>query len=65
MDSYTYHFAKSIHIRSFSGLYFPVFGPNTEKSISPYLVLMRENTDQKNYEYFSLSDIYRESIDMK
>ena len=33
----------------FSGLYFPVFGLNTE--ISPYSVQMPENTDQKNSKY--------------
>ena len=41
-----YHYVKSVGIRSFSGLYFAVFGLNT-----PYSVQMRENTDQKNSEY--------------
>ena len=49
----------SARIRSFSGVYFPAFGLNTGirteyvfgLSISPYLVQMRENTDQKNPEY--------------
>ena len=41
------HCVKSVRIRSFSGPYFPAFGLNTErKSISPYSVGMRENTDQ-------------------
>ena len=40
---------KSVHIRSFSGPYFPVFGLNTERyRISDQ---MRENTDQKYSEY--------------
>ena len=37
---------KSVHIRSFAGPYFPAL-----RSISPYLVRMRETTDQKNSEY--------------
>ena len=34
---------------SYSGPYFPAFGLNTERygELSPYLVQMRENTDQK------------------
>ena len=44
------HCVKSVHTRSFSSPYFPVFGMNTE-SISQYSVRMRENTDQKNSEY--------------
>ena len=37
---------------SYSGPYFPAFGLNTERygEISPYLVQMRENTDQNNSE---------------
>ena len=31
----SYHCVKSVRIRSFSGLYFPVFGPNTERCFSP------------------------------
>ena len=38
---------KSVRIRSFSGHYFPAFGLNTER----YSVWMRENKDQKNFEY--------------
>ena len=38
---------KSVQIPIFSGPYFPAFGLNTESSISPYSVRMRENTDQK------------------
>ena len=38
---------KSVRIQSFSGPYFPAFGLNT----SPYLVRIRENTDQQNSEY--------------
>ena len=38
---------KGVRIRSFSGPYFPTF----RLSISPYSVRMRENTDQKNFEY--------------
>ena len=57
------HCLKSVRIRSYFGLYFPVFGLNTERypvfscirteygeilRISPYSVRMRENTDQNN-----------------
>ena len=38
---------KSVYIRSYSGLYFPSFGLNTER----YSVRMRENTYQNNSEY--------------
>ena len=54
------HCDKSIHIRSFSGLYFPAFldfpvyifpyNIFPHFCISPYSVRMRENTDQKNSE---------------
>ena len=38
---------------SFSGLYFPTFGFNTENEYreSPFSVQMRKNTKQKNSEY--------------
>ena len=51
---------KSVHIRSFSGPYFPTFGLNTER----YSVRTRENTDQKIFEYrhFSCSDYHRYDI---
>ena len=45
---------KNVRIWSYSGPYFPAFGLNTERyspSISPYLVRMRENTDQNNSVY--------------
>ena len=41
-----YQHVKSVCIRSFSCPYFPTFGLE-----SPYLVRMRENTDQKFFEY--------------
>ena len=41
---------KIVHIRSFSGPYFPGFGLNQS-------VQMRESTDQKNSEYRILSNI--------
>ena len=50
---------KSDRIPSFSGPYLPPFGLNTERYFYfPYSVLMRENTDQKNFEYgyFSRSE---------
>ena len=40
------HCVKNVCIRSFTGPYFPIFGPNTE----PYSVQIRENTDEKNSE---------------
>ena len=57
------HCVKSVRIQSYSGPYFLAFGLNTERykesqrSISPYSVRMRENTDQNNseYEHFSRS----------
>ena len=46
------HCVKIVHIRSFSGRYFPAFGMNTDRySICPYSVQIRENTDPKNSEY--------------
>ena len=49
------HCVKSVHIRSYSGPYFPAFGLNMDRysvlRISPYSVRMRENTDQNNSEY--------------
>ena len=43
----------------FSGPYFPAFGLNTERyvvrTISPYSVRMRENTDQKKLRIWKLS----------
>ena len=49
----SYHYAKSVRIRSYSGRYFATLGLNTERSlrISPYSVQMRENTDQNNSKY--------------
>ena len=42
------HRVKSVEMWSFSGLYFPAFGLNTEwYSNSPHSVWMRENTDLK------------------
>ena len=40
---------KSALIRSYSGQHFPAFGLNTERilRISPNLVRMRQNADQK------------------
>ena len=43
------HCVKNVHIRSYSGPYFPAFGLNTERS--PYSVQVREKTDQTNSEY--------------
>ena len=43
----TLHCAKSVRVRSYSGMYFQAFGMNIE-SISPYSVRMRENMDQNN-----------------
>ena len=40
---------KSVRIQSFFGPHFPAFGLNTD--ISPYSIQMRENTDQKNFDY--------------
>ena len=39
---------ESVHIRSYSGPYFPGFGLNTERysRISPYSIRIRENTDR-------------------
>ena len=45
------HCVKSVRIQSFSCLYFPGFGLNTER----YSVGMPENTDQKNSEYWHFS----------
>ena len=42
------HCIKSVGIRSYSSLYFPAFGLNTD---SPYSVGMRENADQNNSKY--------------
>ena len=46
---------KNVHIRSFSGPYFPAFGLNKERyrvlRIFPYSVQIRENKGQKNSEY--------------
>ena len=49
---------KSVHIWSYSGPYFPAFGLNTERCISPYSFCMWEYTDQNNSEYghFSRSE---------
>ena len=54
------HCTKSVRVRSYSGPYFPAFGLN----MSPYLVRMRENTDQNNskYGHFSSSDIISNSL---
>ena len=52
--------AKIVRIWNFSGQYFPTFVLNTEiLRISPYLVQMQENTDQKISEYghFSRNEI--------
>ena len=51
----THHCVKSVRILSYSGLYFPAFGLNT--NISPYSDRMPENTDQNNskYRHFSRS----------
>ena len=47
-----YHCVKSVRIQSFFVMHFPVFGLNTEDTrISPYLIRMRENADQKKSEY--------------
>ena len=45
------HCVKRVRIQSFSGPYFPAFP-------GPYSVRMRENTDQKNFQYghFTHSD---------
>ena len=43
----TSHCVKNVHIRSYSGPYFPAFG----LSISPYSIRMRENTDQHDSKY--------------
>ena len=40
---------KSVRIRSFFGAHFPTFWLNT--NISPYSIQMRENTEQKNFDY--------------
>ena len=53
---------KIVRIWSFSGRFFPAFELNMQRygrSISPYVGRIRENTDQKKYEYryFSRSDI--------
>ena len=51
------HCVKSVRIRSYSDPHFTAFRLNTEteygekRSISPYSVRMRENTDQNNSEY--------------
>ena len=51
-DLANHHCVKSARIRSYSVLYFSVYGLNTEKYlISPYSVRMLENTDQNNSEY--------------
>ena len=43
---------KSVGIRSMSGPYFPAFGLNAALSPNfPYSVGMRQNTDQRNFEY--------------
>ena len=53
----TLHCVKSVPIRSYSGPYFPAFRRNSKRyflslrSISPYSVRMRENTDENNSEY--------------
>ena len=49
---------------SYSGPYFPAFGLNTERygEISPYLVQMRENTDQNNSEYWHFLRIFCRDI---
>ena len=49
---------------SYSGPYFPAFGLNTERygEISPYLVKMRENTDQNNSEYWHFLRIFSRDI---
>ena len=41
----TFHFIKSVRIRSYSGPHFPAFG------LSPYSVRLQENTDQNNSKY--------------
>ena len=46
-DESKMHCLKSVHIRSFSSPYFPVFELNTER----YSVQMREKIDQNNSEY--------------
>ena len=49
------HCEKSVRIWSYSGPHFPTFGLNYGvtgiRSISPYLVQMRENADQNDSEY--------------
>ena len=65
-QNYQSHCVKSVRIPSFSGLYFSALGLNIERygvfsrirtdygeiwSIFSYSVRMRENTDQKNFEY--------------
>ena len=45
------HCVKSVRIRSYSSPYFPSFGLNTERSVSPHSVRMQRNTDQNNSEY--------------
>ena len=44
----THHCVKCVHIRSYSGLYFPAFALNTEIR---YSVRMRESTYQNNSKY--------------
>ena len=53
MDTKTVdHCVKSVRIMSYSGPHFPAFGLNTERYfVTPYSVLMRENTDQNISEY--------------
>ena len=53
------HCVKSALIRSFSGLYFPTFGLNTEIYFS---VQMQENKDQKISEYGQFSSSGSQSI---
>ena len=51
-DVFCLHWVKRVHIRCFSGPYFPTFGPNSYmRIISPYSFRMRENTNQKNSQY--------------
>ena len=49
----TFHYVKNVYIWSFSGPYFPAIWTEygEMRSIFPYLVRMRENTDQKNFEH--------------
>ena len=61
----TTHCINIVRIQSYSALYFPTFGPNTERfGVFPYSFQMQGSTDHNNskYGHFSSSDSLRPKL---